>query len=145
MYSVWHCVRARKKTSNFTARCVLKVWHITRFNSNHRPISYDIMNITIIKHVLPAPLSETSAFMSGRPSWQPQHCSALSHVLEYLQRPREVYRPTAFDFGGSSSSFMLIIAIQYRQERLLLIAFIGKFCNSRFCDGCAACCRDQTQ
>ena len=42
MYSLWHCVRATSNASSFTARCVHKVWHITRFNSNHGPVSCDM-------------------------------------------------------------------------------------------------------
>ena len=70
MYSVWRCVRAPSNASSSTAYYVLKVWHI-HLQPSTRFIRCEI---TInIKHVLPAPLLETSTFGVQR-SFQPHQC-----------------------------------------------------------------------
>ena len=80
----------------------------------------------------------------GRPSWATTALLRLSHVLKPLQRPRTMYRPSAFDFSRSVSSAMLIVTTPYTQEHLLLTSPTSTFCNCHFCDALVAYCRDQS-
>ena len=45
MYSLWCSNRAISNVSSSTAYCALKIWHIARFNSNHRLASYDVCSL----------------------------------------------------------------------------------------------------
>ena len=79
------------------------------------------------------------ATVCGRPRGQPQHCSAL-----FRDCSRKITRPSAIDYvvpvhpSRCSPFHRPSRCTQYIHERLLLIAFIGEFCNpSHVLDVCS--------
>ena len=80
----------------------------------------------------PATICEQS--VCGRPPGQPQRCSALLHELK-MTGPIAVHFVVPVHPSRCSPSHCPFRCTQYIHERLLLIAFIGTFCNpSHFLD-----------
>ena len=97
MYSLWRCVRAKSNASSSAARYVLTVWFQLQPSTGFTRCGIT----TNIKHVLPAPLLETSTF-SG------VSLNSLKTLL--VLSDRRILRPSpqlAWRIGGSPN---LIIA-----------------------------------